>query len=198
MLLLIIAYPFFVHWSVLGGGAPVLWAALMIPALVILLPFLRRPALWAWACAGGAALLAWWLVTAGVAPYLLYLPPILINLMLMALFARGLRGPGPALITRIAEVMRGGRLPDDIAAYTRRVNWAWVALFGVMAVANLLLALLAPREIWSLFANFINYLLVGLAFAVEYAVRRRRFPNDPHPGFLTFLRRLSRLDYRRL
>ena len=198
MLLLIIAYPFLVHWAVLGGGALVWWAALMIPALVALLSPLRRRAPWAWAGVAAAAALAWWLVRAGVAPYLLYLPPILINLMLLAIFARGLGGPGPSLVTRMAEIMHGEALPDEVAAYTHRVTWAWVILFAVMTTANLLLALLAPREIWSLFANFINYLIVGLLFGVEYAIRRQRFPDYDHPGFFTFLRRLARIDYRRL
>lgn len=198
MLLLIIAYPCLVHWAVLGGGTPVWWAALMIPALVALLSPLRRGAPWAWAGAAGAAALAWWLVQTGAAPYLLYLPPVLVNLMLLTVFARGLGSPRTALVTRLAEIMHGEPLPEEVAAYTHRVTWAWVFLFAVMATVNLLLALLAPRELWSLFANFINYLIVALLFAAEYAIRRLRFPDYEHPSFFTFLRRLARIDYRKL
>lgn len=196
-LLLIIAYPCFVHWFVLGGGPAVLWAALMIPALVLLLT--ARPG-WGPACIGAvaAAGLAAGMVRIGVASYLLFIPPIAINLMLLALFVRSLRGPGPALVTRIAQFSRTRPLPREIVVYTRHVTWTWCALFAVMALANLLLAVLAPLEIWSLFANFINYLIVAMLFAGEYAVRRVKFPRYGHAGFIGFLRHVARIDYRKL
>ena len=71
------------------------------------------------------------------------------------------------------------------------VNLA-LALFaaphGVLLELGAHPAITVPQEWWSLFANFLNYLLVGALFALEYAVRRRLFPTTPYRDFAEFLR----------
>jgi hypothetical protein len=76
----------------------------------------------------------------------------------------------------------------------------------VQAAANTVLALIAspqglllaagftppvtvPLEVWSLFANVLNYLIVGAFFVLEYGYRRRRFPQQPYRHIFDFLRR---------
>ena len=81
-------------------------------------------------------------------------------------------------------------------------------LKGIMiALASLLLALCAtpngillllgvqppvsvPQEAWSLFANVLEYALVAGFFVIEYAIRRRRVPQQPFTGLRDFTTRL--------
>jgi hypothetical protein len=53
-----------------------------------------------------------------------------------------------------------------------------------------------PVEIWSLFANFIDYLLAGVLFIGEYAYRQRKFPDQPYRNLFDFLQRARRISHR--
>jgi uncharacterized membrane protein len=46
----------------------------------------------------------------------------------------------------------------------------------------------ATLRLWSLFANFCVLPLIGLMFAVEYAIRRRVLPQVPRRGILAAVR----------
>ena len=87
-------------------------------------------------------------------------------------------------------------------AYARRLTLVWACLFVVLTVINLVLAVLAdpgglllsvglhspvtvPLGAWSLFANVLNYLIVGALFVGEYWLRRRRFPQQSYRGSST-------------
>jgi uncharacterized membrane protein len=83
-----------------------------------------------------------------------------------------------------------------VLVYTRRVTALWVLILAAIAVGNAALALFAPLPVWSLFSNFVNYLLVGLVFVLEYLYRRLRFPAHAHGGFLAHLRLVARTDYK--
>jgi hypothetical protein len=50
-----------------------------------------------------------------------------------------------------------------------------------------------PLSQWSLLANVLDYLLVGALFVIEFAFRRRRFPQQPYRGLLDFTRRVVSL-----
>jgi uncharacterized membrane protein len=99
-------------------------------------------------------------------------------------------------------------LTADIVAYARRLTLVWAGLFVALTAVNLLLAAMAspggllvsagfhpratvPLGAWSLFANVLNYLIVGALFVGEYRFRRRRFPQQAYKGFFDFTRRLA-------
>jgi uncharacterized membrane protein len=65
-----------------------------------------------------------------------------------------------------------------------------------MGMESILLALYAPPLVWSLFTNFLNYFFLLLFFLVEYFLRVRLFPEQEHPGFIPFLRSLTKVDPR--
>jgi uncharacterized membrane protein len=131
------------------------------------------------------------LVAAPRADWLLYLPPIALNLGLCWLFGRTLvRGRVP-LIARFA-LMEQGTLTDELAAYTRTLTWLWTLLFAAAALASLLLALWGSRDAWSLFTNLVNYLLVAGLFLGEFVYRRVRFRNYRHQSALQLLRNVRR------
>jgi hypothetical protein len=46
-----------------------------------------------------------------------------------------------------------------------------------------------PRELWSLFANVLNYVIMAGFFLLEYGYRRYRFPEQPYANMFEFIRR---------
>lgn len=121
---------------------------------------------------------------------LLYLPPVVINLVLCGFFSRTLlRGREP-LVTRFARIDRGGQLAPDLVRYTRNVTVTWAAFFALMAAVSTTLALTGPIAAWSIFTNILNYLLVVLFFIVEYIYRRIGYRHHPHASPLQMISRL--------
>lgn len=141
------------------------------------------------------ALVAMWAMVGSLS--LLYALPVLINLALCGLFALTLLPGRKPLISAYVELQYTTVSPATYR-YTRKVTQAWAVFFGLMALQTLLLAWLAPVEIWSLFANLLNYVFVGLMFAAEYGVRRRVLRDRRHAGFVQFLGTLTRTDFRQL
>lgn len=187
MLVCILAYPVLVHLSILFDQ-PILagLALLALFASFIFKPLAaRRP--WAWASLALAATASALLVRQDATLYVLYLPPIVFPLALLAWWAPTLRPGQTPFVTRIATAVRGP-LPADYAAYTRAVTWLWVWTFAALALAAAGFALWAGPEAWSLLTNFINPLLIGLVFAGEYIYRRLSFRHLEHPNFIEFIR----------
>jgi uncharacterized membrane protein len=123
--------------------------------------------------------LAHWLATAALgwppaARALLLLPQLAICLALAWMFGRTLRAGREPLVTRMSRSVHGA-LPAAIVAYTRNVTLAWTLFLSAMAVTSVLLYLLAPLPVWSLFANVLFFPLVGLMFLAEYAHRILRY-----------------------
>mgnify|MGYP000861758380 FL=1 len=156
---------------------------------------------------------AWALYDAGHAALPLLLVPVVFVVGIAWIFARTLRPGSVPLITRIVVGIEGVAdatvLAPDLQRYTRSLTAAWAAVLLAMAGANLLLALLAspsglleslgvasPLPIsqaqWSLWANLLNYGVIGGFFIVEFAYRKRRFPGR-YDGFPGFVRKLAGL-----
>jgi len=170
-LLLLVAgvlYPFAVYFGMehlsprlfaclLGG----LWLARTLTAR-------RRPGgLWL-----ALSALAFCLVL-GVAdePALLRWYPVLLNLMLLALFSLSLRF-GPPLVERLAR-LREPELPAVAVRYTRQVTQVWALFFFANSLVLMALALWAPLSWWTLYTGLISYGLIGLLFAGEWLVRQQ-------------------------
>lgn len=141
---------------------------------------------------------------------LLTLPPVVLNAMVGLYFARSLRAGSMPLIERVVRALNRGEVPNpDVPAYARRLTLTWAVLLLGLALINLLLAVFAapggwlvsfgwrgisvPAEWWSLFANLINYLLIGGFFLLEFSYRQWRFPGHDYGGLLGFLRRMGSL-----
>jgi uncharacterized membrane protein len=120
-------------------------------------------------------------------------PPVIIAWGLGWVFGRTLLPGQVPLIARIGERMRG-ELPAPVARYGRGLTMVWTAFFVLMGLECLLLGLLATPFWWSLFANFINYGLIGLLFIVEYPIRRLVLRDLEHTSFIDSLRGSLRLD----
>lgn len=101
----------------------------------------------------------------------LQLYPVMINLVLLGLFALSLRHP-PNIIERLARLREPALSPAGIR-YTRRVTQVWCMFFLGNGTLALVTALWASPEIWALYNGLIAYLLMSLLFAIEWIVRQR-------------------------
>ncbi|MCU7906279.1 MAG: hypothetical protein KZQ76_10635 [Candidatus Thiodiazotropha sp. (ex Epidulcina cf. delphinae)] len=199
MLLLVIAYPPALHGGIVNGN--------LIPACLILLSLLilwgvqlvlkQRQTGWLMILLGALSS-AWLFIRRPEMVKLLQLLPILINGGLFGLFAMTLFPRQTPLITRFAQMMHEQTLDRAAHDYTRRVTLFWASIFAFLSIESMLLAGLASTEIWSLFTNFINYLLVLAAFLIEYRIRLKRLTHLDHTGFINFIFRLRRIEWRSL
>jgi uncharacterized membrane protein len=96
--------------------------------------------------------------------------PITINLGLASVFAYSLFFP-PCIIERFARLIEPN-LNDRGVRYTRNVTLIWICFFLVNSVISGWLALYASLEHWTLYNGLIAYILVGILFAGELAVRQ--------------------------
>ncbi len=101
------------------------------------------------------------------------------NSMLCWFFAHTLFGGRTPIITTLARTIHA-EMPDNVECYTRQVTIAWALFFVVQIVVSLLIFTFGSIEAWSLFANVLNWPLVVLMFAAEYACRKRVNRDFPH------------------
>lgn len=206
--LLAVSYPLLAHATILLDSSMLLYVSVLVLVAATLLPSMATGSTRAWLVALAVVATLMWLHRIDAAVVALYLPPVAINAYLAWLFGKTLVAKRTPLIVRLVELLHGPeeRLDGSIVRYASRLTLIWTVLFVSLALVNLSLALLArpsgllisagfepavvvPREIWSLFANVLNYAIVASFFMVEYAYRWRRFPQQPYRGLMDFLQR---------
>ncbi|MET0894104.1 MAG: ketosynthase [Pseudoxanthomonas sp.] len=212
-LLLAVAYPVFAHLA--GARSDGGWAALAMADIVLLLllePLLRRRA-WALTLLALCLLWLWWVSQSRYALMPLLAPPVVFIALASWLFGRTLRAGQVPLITRIVQglyTQASMPMTPALYRYTRQLTTAWAVMLGVLALANLWLALCAvPSGVlaqlghraawtvtdgqWSLFANLLNYGIVGVFFLAEYWYRKLVFPLRPYRNVLQFMHQMAQL-----
>ena len=122
--------------------------------------------------------------------WLVYSPPVLIDLALCWLFGRTLRRGAEPLITSFARHAHAGDLPPDIPAYTRRVTLVWTLLFAAMAAAAAGLAAFGSERAWTFFVYVASPALVAALFLGEFTWRRVRFRHHPRQRLADMLQYL--------
>lgn len=191
MLALAVAYPVLAHLSVIWPHPWLQWLALAVLCALPLYGRLRAGRSRAWALLLAGLVAAIFIVRGGLGPWLLFLPPVAIPLSLLAVFAGSLRAGEVPMVTRFAQLARGGALPPDLERYTRRVTVLWVIVLALLTASAIACALFASRATWSLVTNFIHYFVLGAVFAGEYLYRRVAYSHHGHDGFLRYLRGLG-------
>jgi uncharacterized membrane protein len=201
LLLLAFSYPLVLHLGVISGN--------LLPATLVMLLILgswgtlelSKSHVSGWLLIGIAltGVLWLWLGKPDMVK-LLHLPPILINGILFLMFSMTLLPDRTPLITRFAQLMHEQERPLKALEthYTLRVTQIWSGIFAFLTLESIWLAFWATEETWSLFTNFINYLLVGIAMLIEYRIRVHRLPHLEHPGFLRFVKQFRSIEWRRL
>ena len=112
--------------------------------------------------------------------HVLFLPPALINLGMLAVFGGTLRVGKVPLVERLLRIAYSqrlpfGELPPGLAQSARRMTWAWVIFFACMTLLSLGLARWASLEVWSLFVNVLYYLFVAALLIFQHGYRHFRF-----------------------
>lgn len=125
----------------------------------------------------------------------LYILPVLVCLIFFKLFARTLVADNIPLVTRMAAITQG-KLDDDVIQYTRSLTRFWALVFLGLAIESTLLAFFAPFEVWSLFTNVINYIIVALVFIGDYFVRRRVLSSWRNQNFRHFIESITKVKIR--
>ena len=98
---------------------------------------------------------------------------------LLLLFGQSLRPGRTALVTGLAQRLRG-RLVPAMVDYTRNVTKAWCVFFLAQLAGSATLLALAPDWAWSLFVNVLDGPAVAAMFLAEFAIRRWRFRDEQH------------------
>ena len=184
-ILLLLAYPVLTHVAVITGLAYLGWLAWLCVAALVILSF---PGPWGMA---GFALLAAAPLVADPGT-LLKFPPVIVNLALAVWFGRTLAPGEEPMINWFGRLVRGTEVPPDLTRYTRISTVVWTAFFVSMAVVSAALAVLATPQIWSVFTNGIDYLLVGALFVGEYVFRRVRYRHHQHRPLADVVRTVAR------
>lgn len=185
------------HLTIVERFPAAIGAALcLVPLAAVGLFALRRAAhagFVALAVAAGAVAL--WLAWSGLERRfadVLFAEHVTLNLALAFVFGRTLRAGREPLVTRFARVIHEGDIPSEVEHYTRRVTLVWTTFFLLVAGTSIALYAGHWRVAWSLLANVGSPVLVGLMFAIEYAVRRRALPHWRHVGLVPGIRAVAR------
>ena len=166
--LVTVLYPFGVYLS-LGRIAPQ-WFAVMLSALAAGRAVLMRQGFW-WVVAAGAAVLALLSWLQGGSPTAVKLYPVMVSLVLLAVFAYSLWSP-PSVAERLAR-LREPDLPPEAVRYTARVTGVWCVFFVFNAAIALLTCLAASDAVWVLYNGLLSYVLMGALMLGEWCVRQR-------------------------
>jgi len=190
LLTALLTYPAAIHLAVISGRPSTALLILLSPYIVLMS---KRPVIRAGlALAALSGLFLLQHLPGNTTQLLLFVPPIAINAALATLFGLSLRAGETPLITRYARLL-GDSLEPAVIDYTRRVTWLCALLFTAMALESLLFALFAPIEVWSLFANILNYVFVVFMFVGEYLFRRFRLAGVDHPSLPNFVGTIARV-----
>ena len=128
--------------------------------------------------------------------HVLFLPPVLINLGLLMLFAASLRPAAVPLVERLLRVAYAGELPPGLANLARRMTWLWVVFFAGMAVLSVALAHWATLATWSLFVNVLYYFFVTAMLVLQHVYRHFRFRQYGTVSLWQLGRRLAQISPR--
>ncbi len=137
------------------------------------------------------ALLSWFYMNHSI----IYLPPILMMLTILYPFIRSVTPGKTPLITRFYQLSKAENNPEKVR-YTNKLTWLWIIFIILLIINNMVLSIWAPLDIWSLFTNFINYLLLLAMLVFEWIFRLFWFQQWDSP--IEFAKQLLTIDQREL
>jgi uncharacterized membrane protein len=116
-------------------------------------------------------LLAYAIVAAivGRTQALLYYP-VLVNVLLLAVFASSLRG-GEPLLLRVVRA-RGIKMSEHGPGYLTVLTGVWAGFFAVNGLVALWTTT-ASLEVWTIYNGLVSYVLVALLLVGEWLYRQR-------------------------
>lgn len=113
--------------------------------------------------------------------------PVLMNLIFLFSFGSTLF-IGPVIVFRFAcladKKLAGSFIAGRVEKYCRKVTIVWCVFFILNGAAALYTVLSQNDKIWSIYNGGISYLLMGILFAVEFAIRK--VVNSKMPKYIPF------------
>lgn len=100
--------------------------------------------------------------------------PVVMNSLLLLAFGSTLRRGSRPMVERFARLQQPA-LTSAQQAWCRRWTWLWCGFFLLNGSTALVLACFAPLAWWAFYNGLLAYLAMGLMFAIEWVLRRRRF-----------------------
>jgi len=176
----LIAYPAFV-WIGLSSGSPrqvaMLLLAVMIPAMLFRASKSNAPKNVRGLAAVPATILVILIVAATLdgSEYILA-TPVATNVVLLISFGITLRPGSMPMIERFARLQEK-ELDAEKQAWCRMWTWIWCTFFVANGTTAALLAAYADMKWWALYNGLLCYALIGSLFAIEWLLRRVRFPD---------------------
>lgn len=119
-------------------------------------------------------------------------PPVLVQGWLAWTFGRTLLPGKEPLIHRISRLNRGGKVPLELDAYTRRMTVLWTAMFIAMLIMSAAVGFAAEPATWSWIVNIGVPIVATLVFLVEHAYRAIVFRHLGHNSPIATVRILLR------
>ncbi|KWT65674.1 putative membrane protein [Variovorax sp. WDL1] len=179
LLLAGVAYAGVSHWMMLFHAAEPWAVGVLLGPLWLTALGLAGSRFGGWGLAIAAALgvLGFALVLRGEAgdPNRLYmLQHVGINALLCGWFGGTLRRDRLSLIGQFAA--RIHPLSPGMREYTWRVTRVWTVYFALMVLASVVVYATMPFAAWSVLANLLTPLMVGILFVGEYLLRYRLHP----------------------
>ena len=168
VLICVLAYPFFVYWSLERFPLKVIgWSFL---AVLILRSVAMKQEKKQWLPLVIGVLTTSILLTIFNDPLYLKLNPVIISTCAALTFLWTLFTP-PSMIETFARISDKD-LPDEAIPYCRKVTVIWVNFLFLNAVIALYTCFYTDMKIWMFYNGFLAYILMGALFAGEYAYRK--------------------------
>ena len=104
----------------------------------------------------------------------LFVEPVVISAAFLLLFGSTLRSGSMPMVERFAR-MQDAELSPPKQRWCRLWTWIWCAFFVVNGTIALVLAARASMQWWAWYTSGFAYVLMGVLFATEWTMRRRRF-----------------------
>lgn len=191
---LIVVYLLLIHIAIVGGYFRLAAVLLTAMGMLLLWPMTPKPGLRLALSTIFALLLILAFAGKDLSEYAVFAAPVIINILLGLVFLYTLLPGKVALVTRFARLVRN-QTSLKVEAYTRRVTLIWTFFFFLLALESFLLAVYAPLSVWSLFVNFINYILTASFFVIEFLLRRVFLQGEEITSLGDYFRGLSDINY---
>jgi uncharacterized membrane protein len=186
--LVVISYPVSMHWLLTSGQWPISTLFMALLPFGLLPLNLLKAGRTGWGLLSAVALItasaSGWRTLLQNPSWIFLLQNITMECLIAWAFGHTLLPGHEPLISQFARRIHGTNYSPAIATYTRQATWAWTLYFVAIGMISLLLFVTAPLAIWSWYVNFISFVLLGLMFAGEYAVRRWRLRDIQHVSFI--------------
>jgi len=129
---------------------------------------------------------------------LVFLPPILICLFILAPFVRSVSPDYIPLLTQFYYLTdaKNGNIEPKRVQYTTVLTWIWIILISLMLCETIFLSIYASLETWSLYTNFFNYLILLSFMLLEWFFRNLYFNQWQSP--LVFIKQMLLIDHQQL